>query len=108
MAKKQKPLPPQLQAWVDARRRHHLSHAHVQMACELGLNPKKLGKIDNHRHEPWKQPLPRFIEDLYLKRFGRERPKTTVSIEERARQIEQSKLARRTRRAAAREENPRT
>jgi hypothetical protein len=55
-------LDPKLQAWVEARRRHHLSHAHVQMARELGMNPKKLGKLDNHRQEPWKSPLPRFIE----------------------------------------------
>lgn len=45
-------LPPQAQDWVDARRRHGLSHAHVQMASELGLNPAKLGKLDNHRQEP--------------------------------------------------------
>ena len=38
-----KPLPPRLQAWADARRRHRLSHAHAQMARELGLNPTKLG-----------------------------------------------------------------
>jgi hypothetical protein len=99
-----------LDCYDEPRHRHHLSHAHVQMARELGLNPKKLGKIDNHRHEPWKQPLPRFIEDLYLKRFRRERPETTMSIEERAQQIEQSKLARREPRAAAHveTENPRT
>jgi hypothetical protein len=62
------------QAWIEARRRHRLSHAHVQMARELGLNPKKLGGIDNHRQEPWKVPLHQFIEQLYLERFGRERP----------------------------------
>jgi hypothetical protein len=28
------------------------------MARELGLNPKRLGKIDNHHQEPWKMPLP--------------------------------------------------
>lgn len=32
-------LPPQLQVWVDARRRFGLSHAQVAMARELGLNP---------------------------------------------------------------------
>lgn len=66
-----KPLPPRLQARADARNRHRLSYAHVQMARELGLNPAKL---DNHRQEPWKAPLPQFIEDLYVKRFGREHP----------------------------------
>lgn len=51
-------LPPERQAWADARRRHRLSDAHVQMARELGLNPRKLGKIDNHGQGRWKQPLP--------------------------------------------------
>jgi len=30
-------------AWIDARKRHHLSHAQVQVARELGINPAKLG-----------------------------------------------------------------
>lgn len=67
---KKKAISQQSQVWIEARRRHRLSHAHVQMARELGLNPKKLGKIDNHRQEPWKLPLPEFIEHLYFKRFG--------------------------------------
>jgi len=78
-------LPERLQVWIDARKRHHLSHAHVQMARELGMNPKKLGKLDNHPQEPWKVPLPQFIEHLYLKRFGTRRPDVVVSIEDRAR-----------------------
>ena len=81
-------MPERLQVWIDARTRHHLSHANVQMARELGLNPKKLGKLDNHGQEPWKAPLPEFIERLYLKRFGRRRPEIVVSIEERARMEE--------------------
>ena len=78
-------LPQKLQGWVEARKRFHLSHDHVQMARELGLNPKKLGKVANHDQEPWKLPLPQFIERLYVKRFGRERPAVVTSIEERAR-----------------------
>src|ERR1700760_4287575 len=81
-----RPLTPKLQAWVTARKRHRLSHEHVQMARELGLNPNKLGSLHNHRQEPWKAPLPEFIEQLYLKRFGRVRPRTVVPIEELARQ----------------------
>jgi hypothetical protein len=77
-------VPERLQVWIDARERHHLSHAHVRMARELGLNPKKLGKLDNHRPEPWKAPLPEFIERLYSRRFGKRRPDVVVSIEERA------------------------
>ncbi len=58
------------------------------MARELGMNPAKLGKLDNHRQELWKAPLAQFIEDLYAKRFGRERPEVVKSIEEIARATE--------------------
>jgi hypothetical protein len=63
MGKIPKSLPPQAQAWTEARQRYHLSHAQVQMARELGLNPRKLGKIANHRQEPWKArgPLPQEV-----------------------------------------------
>jgi hypothetical protein len=84
MAKKKND--PKLEAWVAARKRHRLSHAHVQMARELGLNPAKLGKIDNHHQEPWKAPLPEFIESLYEKRFGRLRPEKVLSLEDLARE----------------------
>jgi hypothetical protein len=88
-------IPEQLQPWIDARKRHHLSHVHVQMARELGLNPAKLGKIDNHRQQPWKAPLPEFIEHLYFKRFGKERPDVVLSIEEQLRKEEEKKAAKR-------------
>ena len=78
----QRNLPPKLQAWIDARKRFHLSHTHVQMARELGINPKKLGGMANHRQEPWKVPLPQYIEELYLKRFKKERPDNVRSIEQ--------------------------
>lgn len=103
MSKKtSKALPPKHQAWVEARRRRRLSHAHVQMARELGMNPKKLGSIDNHDQEPWKEPLPQFIERLYEKRFGRERPEIVVPIEQHARQLAQKKAERRAAKAARR------
>jgi hypothetical protein len=97
-------LPQNLQEWVEARRRFRLSHAHVQMARELGMNPRKLGKPDNHHQEPWKAPLPLFIEHLCFKRFGRERPDVVVSIEERASALQAKKAARRDARMKAREE----
>ena len=101
-------LPQNLKDWVEARGRHHLSHAHVQMARELGMNPRKLGKLDNHHQEPWKAPLPQFIERLYLKRFGREQPEVVISVEERARAQEAKKEARREakRRALAEGDHP--
>jgi len=92
-------LPQNLHDWIEARRRFHLSHAHVQMARELGLNPKKLGKLDNHDQEPWKAPLPQFIERI--KRFGRERPEFVLSVEERARSTDAKRAARREARRRA-------
>lgn len=101
------------QDWVAARKRHHLSHAHVQMAAELGMDPRALGKLDNHRQEPWKLPLPEFIAQLYAKRFGRELPEEVLSIEERARRRaarkavkKEAKEARREARAVAGEALP--
>ena len=91
-----------LQAWIDARKRHHLSHAHVQMARELGMNPKTLGKIDNHRQEPWKAPLPEFIEHLYEKRFGRTRPEEVLSIEERVKRQTAAKAQKKAKKAQRR------
>jgi len=92
MAKKQ---PSQkLQAWIDARKRHRLTHAQVQMARELGMNPHKLSKMDNHDQEPWKMPLPQYIEHLYCKRFGQERPDVVLSIEESIRRDEEKKAQR--------------
>jgi hypothetical protein len=99
-----KELSQNLHDWVEARRRHHLSHAHVQMARELGMNPRKLGKLDNHDQEPWKAPLPQFIEHLYFKRFDRERPAVVMSIEERARAQDAKKAARKEARRRARAE----
>ena len=88
-------IPDNLQIWIEARKRHGLSHAQVQMARELGMNPKKLGKLDNADQEPWKLPLSAFIENLYRKRFKKDRPDVVLSIEERARLEEQKKEARR-------------
>lgn len=47
MTKKRKPNQ-KIQRWIEARKRYHLSHAQVQTARELGMNPMKLGKLDNH------------------------------------------------------------
>ena len=84
-----------MQVCIDARKRHRLSHAQIQMARELGMNPKKFGGLDNHRQEPWKIPLPEFIEELYYKRFGKERPDAVLSIEEKIRRDEEKKARRR-------------
>ena len=43
-----------LEKWQAAQKRYRLSDKHVVMGRELGLNPDKLGKIDNHKQETWK------------------------------------------------------
>ena len=96
MAKKRPRIPVNLQPWIDARRKFHLSHEHVQMARELGMNPKKLGKLDNHDQEPWKLPLPEFIAKLYSKRFRKGRPDAVRSIEETAAATQAKKQAKKT------------
>ena len=95
MAAKPKRPNQKMQAWIDARKRYRLSHAQVQMARELGMNPKTLGKLDNHDQEPWKMPLRHYIEHLYLKRFGKERPDRVLSIEEKTRSDEEKKARKR-------------
>ena len=100
MAKKRR-IPQKLQPWIDARRRYRLSHAQVQMARELGLNPKKLGGIANHSQESWKAPLPQYIESLYMKRFGRPVPSNVRPIEQVACDQRRRKEERRERKARA-------
>ncbi len=59
------------------------------------MNPKKLGKKDNHDQEPWKMPLRQFIEHLYFKRFGKDRPDVVLSIEEKIHRDEKIKARKR-------------
>ena len=67
-------IPTKLKPWFEARRRFKLSHAHTQMARELGMNPRKLGSLADGGQEPWKLPLPEFIVECYRKSFGRSEP----------------------------------
>jgi hypothetical protein len=94
---KKKRIAEKYQVWIDVRKRYRLSDAHIQMARELEMNPKKFGKIANEKQEPWKVPLPAFIERIYLKHFGRERPTDVKSIEELVRTREQKKEEKRKR-----------
>ncbi len=99
-----KRFPDRLQIWVDAGKKFQLSHAQVQMARELGLNPKKLGKLANQDQEPWKMPLQQFIGHLYRKRFRRDLPQVVMSIEEKVEMDRSKKLARREKKWAESEE----
>ena len=77
-----KRIPAKLQPWFEARQRFKLSHAHIQMARELGMNPKKFGSLANEKQEPWKVPLQEFIAQCYRKRFGHSEPEHVRSLEQ--------------------------
>jgi hypothetical protein len=77
-----KHVPPKLQLWFDARHRFKLTNAEIQMARELGMNPRKFGSLANERQEPWKVPLKEFIARCYRKSFGRDTPLHVLSLEE--------------------------
>lgn len=66
------------------------------------MNPKSLGSLANHRQQPWKAPLPEFIEHLYEKRFGRTRPEEVLSIEERAQRQAAKQLDKKAKKAERR------
>ena len=73
------------------QKRHRLSDKQVQMVRELGLNPDKFGKIDNHKQKPWKAPLPQFIEHIYFKRFKREEPEPVKLLKQILKEMETKK-----------------
>ena len=91
------------QAWIEARKKFRLSHAQIQMARELGMNPKKFGSLNNADQEPWKLPLAEFIEELYQKRFGKSGPDTVRSVEEIAKAEATKRAERKQRKQAERE-----
>lgn len=103
-------IPQELRPWIEARSRFHLSHAQVRMARELGINPKKLGHLNNHKQERWKLPLPLFIEECYRKRFGKTQPDDVrpleVTLAEKAAKKAAQKAARETRPGALDTEDP--
>lgn len=92
------PIPQELRFWIEARRRFHLTDAQIQMARELGMDPRRFGSMANHREDPWKMPLPDFIASLYFKRFKKEQPDSVTSIEEIAADRNRKKQERRERR----------
>ncbi len=73
-------IPPEFKKWIDAKKRHRLTQAHIVMAMELGMNPGKFGSLGANPHEKWKAPLPEFIEECYYKRFKRDRPEVVLSF----------------------------
>lgn len=98
MAKKNR-IPHKFQPWIDARSKFKLSNAHIQMARELGMNPKRFGGYAPSKSQPWKLPLPEFIESWYLKRFGKTRPEVVHSMEELAKAHLEKRAAQKAKKA---------
>lgn len=96
MAKKQI-IPEKYQVWIETRKRYHLSDEQIQMARGLGLNPRKFSKYANEKQEPWKKPLPEFIEEIYFKRFGKRQPDVVKSIEQLVQDRREKKAERKAR-----------
>lgn len=71
-----------LKPWLDARTRFKLTHAEVQMARELGMDPKDFASLANAHQQPWKTPLQNFIQKRYRQSFGREAPEVVVTLED--------------------------
>jgi len=76
-------IPNKLRPWIEARKKYNLSHAQIQMARELELNPKKFCGMANQKQERWKVPLPDYIEELYEKRFRKKLPDDIRPLEVR-------------------------
>jgi hypothetical protein len=70
----------QLHLWFKVKREHALTDAQVQMARELGMNPKRLIESESTTQGLTQTPLSRRIEDLYLKRFKKPLPDAVVPL----------------------------
>ena len=57
--------------WHEARRRCKLNDEEIQMAKEMGLNPKSLIKNIPNKNEQWKDSVKIWVRDMYEDRFGR-------------------------------------
>ena len=76
------------------------------MARELGLNPKKFGSLANTKQEPWKLPLPEYIEELYFKHFKKNRPDNVRSIEQIVKDYRRKKQEKKIRRIEEKNTDP--
>ncbi|MEA3424576.1 MAG: hypothetical protein U9Q80_12370 [Bacillota bacterium] len=56
--------------WAEAKKRCRLNAATIQMAKEMGLNPKSLIKNIPNKNQQWKAPVHVWIQEMYEDRFG--------------------------------------
>lgn len=98
----------ELQEWTKVKRQCGLSDAHVQMARELGMSPRRLIESESRTQGPTQIPLGQRIEGLYLKRLKKPRPDLVVPLrpalrEARARERAEARERRRRKRQAERD-----
>ena len=70
----------QLQVWAKVKRLCAFTDAHVQMARELGMNPRRLTESVRTPQGLAQTPPGQRIETLYLKRFKKPRPDSVVPL----------------------------
>ena len=99
-------IPHKFHPWIAARKKFRLSDAHIQMARELGLSPKRFSNYADRKDKPWKLPLADFIESLYKKEFGKTRPDEVQSIEQMAAAHVARRAAKKAEQANASEASP--
>ena len=56
--------------WKEAKKRCRLNAETVQMAKNLGLNPKSLIKNIPNKSQSWKKPVYLWIREMYEERYG--------------------------------------
>jgi hypothetical protein len=109
MKKKRVVFPEKMKQWIDARKKYTLNHVQVEMARELGMDPKNFEGIAKHIQEFSKQQLSDFIEAEYRLRFGKNEPVDRRSIEQKlkaeAAEKEQKRLQKSMSKAAAKWES---
>ncbi|MHB1253950.1 MAG: hypothetical protein ACYCZ1_07250 [Candidatus Humimicrobiaceae bacterium] len=54
--------------WKEAKKKCRLNAETVQMAKELGLNPKSLIKNIPNKNQSWKKPVYLWIHEMYWER----------------------------------------
>lgn len=64
--------------WAEAKKRCRLNAATIQMAKEMGLNPKSLIKNIPNKNQQWKAPVHVWIQEMYEDRFGEAKLKETI------------------------------
>ncbi|MGB7327512.1 MAG: hypothetical protein WBD31_21730 [Rubripirellula sp.] len=95
-------IPNKFKPWIAIRKKFGLSHTHVQMARELGMDIKRIrqpAKPDPNM--PGRLPLNKYIEKLYFDRFEKTEPDDVKSMEDLAAEH----MARREAKKAAKEGN---